>query len=140
MVANPGGCAQAGEVNARRHWPRGEELPPGALAAEAWGAAVGRTGSSAQAVAGLEYLLSGLPPPPEGASDKEYAAYAVAAAQYTQAATALKEGQTPLPLLPSVEEATALLRASGAVGGGCACDCLPAAVCLRLKQREATES
>ena len=108
MVANPGGCGLARS--------RGEELPPGALAAEAWGAAVGRTGSSAQAVAGLEYLLSGLPPPPEGASDKEYAAYAVAAAQYTQAATALKEGQTPLPLLPSVEEATALLRASGAVG------------------------
>ena len=104
-MANPGGCGLARS--------RGEG-PPGALAAEAWSAA--QTGSSAQAVASLEYLLSGLPPPPEGASDKEYAAYAVAAAQYTQAATALKEGQTPLPLLPSVEEATALLRASGAVG------------------------
>ena len=109
VVANPTGCGLAR--------PRGE-IPPGAggnISNASW-AEIQTHPKSAQAVASLEYLLGGLPPPPEGASDKEYAAYAVAAAQYTQAATALKEGQTPLPLLPSVEEATALLRASGAVG------------------------
>jgi len=85
--------------------------PQGPLGKAPAGPGLGGAGSAA----GLEYLLGGLPPPPEGASDKEYAAYAVAAAQYTQAASALKDGQS-LPLLPSVEEATALLRASGAVG------------------------
>ena len=65
----------------------------------------------------LEQILGSLPPPPEGASDKEYAAYAVAAAQYTQqAACALKDRSGSLPLLPGMEEAAALLRASGAVG------------------------
>ncbi|QDZ23273.1 stress response protein NST1 [Chloropicon primus] len=102
----------------------------------------------------LEDILSNLPPPPEGANDKDYAAYAAAAAQYTQqAASALKidvesiQGLNPnlngvyhregdrgmghsvgstaaslgmgLPLLPGMEEAAALLRASGAhVGVG----------------------
>ena len=89
----------------------------------------------------LEEILSSLPPPPEGASDKDYAAYAAAGAQYTQqAASALKldidtlqsvsngnlngNGASAaaaslgmgLPLLPGMEEAAALLRASGAVG------------------------
>lgn len=82
----------------------------------------------------LEDILSSLPPPPEGANDKDYAAYAAAAAQYTQqAASALKidvdsiqngvyrggdRVGVGLPLLPGMEEAAALLRASGAVGVG----------------------
>jgi len=95
---------------------------------------------------GLDQVVGNLPPPPEGASDTEYAAYAMAAAQYTQqAASALRGGSSdvkcsasgsqsdghgrgsssrrkshPESLLPGMEEAAAKLQGnkSGSNTGG----------------------